>query len=204
MIKTSDVMLGDTFSILNQSEIAVPFYDNALQMNSDDPAILKKKAEALLKSGRIIDANNVYTQILSQNGNDTVALVRLGDVLMQQGDLKGAVGYYDKALKIDPGNANVWFKKGDAQLLMSIDETQKLHAAAKNLSNQPDSPNYKAGSNDQLESMESYKNAVESYQEAMKLDPKLSIIVSARILVATQNQVNSSQSLLNDIQSSPS
>jgi tetratricopeptide (TPR) repeat protein len=202
MIKTSYVTVGDTFVLLNQSEIALPFYDNALQMNSDDPVILKKKGEALLKSGRITDANLVYTRLLAQNGNDTVALVRFGDVLMQQGDFKGAVGYYDTALRINPENAVVWLKQGDAQLIMSIDENQKLHAIAKNLSKQPGSTNYQPASNDQLVTMESYKNAVASYQKAIELDPKLSIIISTRILGATQNQVNSYPSFFKDVQSS--
>lgn len=202
MIKTSYVTLGDTCFLLNQSEIAVPFYDNALQLSSDDPVILKKKGEALLKCGRISDANKVYNRILTQNGNDTVALVRFGDVLMQQGDFKGALGYYDTALKINPENAVVWVKQGDSQLMMSMEETQKLHAIAKNLSKQPGSPNYQPASNDQLMTMESYKNAIASYQKAIELDPKLSIIVSTRILGATQNQVSNYQSLLKDMQSS--
>ena len=86
MIKTSYVIIGDTLVLLNQSEIAEPFYDNALQMNSDDPMILKKKGEALLKSGRITEANLVYNRVLAQNGNDTVALVRFGDCLLYTSD----------------------------------------------------------------------------------------------------------------------
>jgi tetratricopeptide (TPR) repeat protein len=203
MIKTSYVTIGDTLVLLNQSEIAEPYYDNALQMNPDDPMILKKKGEALLKSGRITEANLVYNRVLAQNGNDTVALVRFGDVLMQQGDFKGALGYYDTALKINPENAVVWLKQGDALLLMSVEENQKLHAIAKNLSKQPGSTNYQPASNDQLVNMESYKKAVASYQKAIELDPRLSMIVSARVLGATQNQVNSYPNFFKDIQSSP-
>jgi protein O-GlcNAc transferase len=203
MIKTSYITLGDTFVILNQSEIAVPFYDNALQMNPEDPVILKKKGEALLKSGRITEANLLYNRVLAQDGNDTVALVRFGDVLMQQGDFKEALGYYDTALKINPENGVVWLRQGDALLLMSVEENQKLHAIAKNLSKQPGSTNYQPASNDQLVTMESYKKAVASYQKAIELDPRLSMIVSARVLGAAQNQVNSYPSFFKDIQSSP-
>jgi tetratricopeptide (TPR) repeat protein len=202
MIKTSYVTLGDTFFLLNQSEIAVPFYDNALETNPDDPVILKKKGEALLKSGRITEANLLYNRVLTQNGNDTVALVRQGDVLMEKGDFIGALGYYDTAIKINPENAVVWLKQGDALLLMSVEETQKIHAIAKNLSKQPGSSDYKPASHDQLVTMESYKKAVASYQKAIELDPRLSVIVSTRVLGATQNQVNSYPSFFREIQSS--
>ncbi len=200
MIKTTHVTVGDTLCLLNQSEFAIPFYDNALQMNTSDIAIQKKKGEALIKSGRINDANQVYIQVLSLNGNDTVALVKYGDVLMQQGDLTGALGYYEAALRNNPEDANVWVKKGDALLLMSIEETQKLHAIAQNLSKQPDSPGYKPPvATDQMQSMDSYQNAVKSYQKAIELDPKISMIVTSRILGATQNQLDSYEGLLNDI-----
>ena len=204
MIKISYVTLVDTFVLLNQSEIAVPFYDNALQMDPEDPVILKKKGESLLKSGRITEANLLYNRVLDKDGNDTVALVRLGDVLMEKGDFMGALGYYDTALKINPENAVVWLKQGDALLLMSVEENQKIHAIAKNLSKQPGSPDYKPASNDQLVTMESYKKAVASYQKAIELDPRLSVIVSTRVLGATQNQVNSYPDFFKDIQSSPS
>ncbi|MFA4848561.1 MAG: tetratricopeptide repeat protein [Methanoregula sp.] len=202
MIKTSYVTAGDTFFLMNQSEIALPFYDNALQMNTTDPVILKKKGEVLIKIGRISDANQVYSQVLTQNGNDTVALVRFGDVLMQQGDFKGALPYYQTALKNDPGNAVVWVKQGDAQLLMSVADSQNIHAMAKNLSQQPGSANYQPASNDQLVTMESYQAAMKSYQKAIELDPKLSITVSTRVLGATQNQVNSYSDFFKDVQSS--
>jgi tetratricopeptide (TPR) repeat protein len=199
MIKTSYVTAGDTFFLMNQSEIALPFYDNALQMNTTDPVILKKKGEVLIKIGRISDANQVYSQVLTQNGNDTVALVRFGDVLMQQGDYKGALPYYQTALKNNPGNAVVWVKQGDAQLLMSVADPQNIHAMAKNLSQKPGTT---SGSNDQIVTMESYQDAMKSYQKAIELDPKLSVTVSTRVLGATQNQVNSYSDFFKDVRPS--
>ena len=184
---------------MNQSEIALPFYDNALQMNTTDPVILKKKGEVLIKIGRITDANQVYSQVLTQNGNDTVALVRFGDVLMQQGNYKEALPYYQTALKNNPGNAVVWVKQGDAQLLMSVEDSQKIRAMAKNLSQKPGTT---SASNDQLVTMESYQDAMKSYQKAIELDPKLSVTVSTRVLGATQNQVNSYSDFFKDVRPS--
>jgi len=57
---------------------------------------------------------------------------------------------------------------------------------------------YQRPSTISLESQQSYQNAMTSYQKAMQIDPSFYVIVSARILTATQNQVASYQSLLNN------
>jgi len=196
IIRSSEVSIGDTLCLVNQSELALPFYEYALQANSTDPVVLKKKGEALIKCGKIGDANQVYNQILSQNKDDADALVRQGDILVKSGDLPGGVKYYEAALAVNPKNAPVWLKKGDALLVLSMQETQKLQAAAKNLAHQPGSANYQASSNDQLMTMNTYKDAVESYQKAQELDPKLALVVSTRLMSATQNQIQSYQDLL--------
>jgi len=196
IIRSSEITLGDTLCLVNQSDLSLPFYDYALLVNSTDPVVLKKKGEALIKCGKIGDANQVYTQILSQNKDDADALVRQGDILVKSGDLNGGVQYYEASLAVNPKNAPVWLKKGDALLVMSMLETEKLKASAKNLSRQPGSANYQASSNDQIVTMDSYKKAVESYQKAQELDPKLALVVSTRLLSATQNQIQSYQDIL--------
>jgi tetratricopeptide (TPR) repeat protein len=201
VVQGARVTSGDTLLLLNQSDYALTLYDSALAENASDPMILKKKGEALIKCGRIQDAEQVYQQVLSQDGNDTAALVRKGDTLYQQGNLKGALSYYDQAIAVKPDDAHTWMRKGDALLMISIDEGQKLHEVAKGLSKQPGDSGYHPISAEQLESMDSYQKAVESYQKAMEIDPKLSVVVSTRILGATQNQVNSYQSLMKDVQS---
>lgn len=196
----SQVTCGDALVMMNQSEYAIGMYDNALATNASDTDVLKKKGEALIKCGRITEAGKIFSLVLVQDRNDVTALVRTGDSLSQMGNFTGALFYYDRALALQP-DAKTWLKKGDIFLMMSFEEGQKLHAIAKGLSKQPGSPGYQPVSPDQLQSMDSYQKAVQAYQKAMEIDPKLSIIVSARILGATQNQVSSYQSLLNDVQS---
>lgn len=201
IVRGTQVTTGDALLLLNQTDYALTMYDSALAMNASDPEILKKKGEVLIKCGRTQDAEQLYQQVLSQNGNDTAALVRKGDTLYQQGNLTGALSCYDIAISIKPDDAKTWLRKGDAYLMMSIDEQQKLHTIAKGLSKQPGTQDYHPVSAEQIQSMDSYQKAVESYQKAMEIDPKLSVVVSTRILGATQNQVNSYQSLMNDVQS---
>ncbi|MDD1687491.1 tetratricopeptide repeat protein [Methanoregula sp.] len=196
VVRDAQVSLGDTFAIMNQSELAISMYDNALSVNATDAVILKKKGEMLIKTGRVNEAETVYRQVLSQDGSDTTALMRAGDSLVRQGSLNEALSYYDAALAVNPMDSKIWMRKGDTYLIMSVEENKKLQAAAKALSVPLSSPNYQPSSAIQYESMQSYKEAMASYQKAMEIDPKLSVMISARILTATQNQVAGYQDLL--------
>lgn len=201
IVRDAQVTLGDTCALMNQSELALMMYDTALTANATDTVILKKKGEALIKCGRAQEAEDVYQQVLSQNGSDATALTRAGDSLAQLGNLTGAIHYYDTALAITPRDSKILLRKGDAYLVMSMQETQRLQAVAKELSKQPGS-GYQTSSASQIETMQSYQNAMASYQKAMEIDPKLSLIVSTRVLGATQNQVSSYQEILNNLGSS--
>ena len=198
VIRDAQVTLGDTMAVMNQSELALMMYDNALSMNTSDTIILKKKGEMFLKTGQSQEAAKIYEQVLSQNNNDPAALMRMGDSQVKAGNLDAALSYYDAALAIDPDDSKLLLKKGDTYLLMSAAEIQKLQAAAQALAKQPGTAGYQQSSTISLESQQSYQNAMTSYQKAMQIDPKLSVIVSARVLTATQNQVASYQNLLNN------
>jgi tetratricopeptide (TPR) repeat protein len=200
VIRDSQAVAGDTLVLMNQSELAITLYDGALAENASDSVLLKKKGEALTKCGRVNEAEQVYRQVLSRNVNDTTAMVKMGDTLCRQGDLTGALSYYNAALAVKPDDAMTWLRKGDTLMAMSTEETQKLQSVAKSLSKQPGSPGYQPVSADQLQSMDSYKKAAESYQKAMEIDPKLSVVVSARLMAATQNQVSNYQSLMGAVQ----
>ena len=198
VMRDAQVTLGDTMAVMNQSELALMMYDNALSMNASDTIILKKKGEMLLKTGQSQEAAKIYEQVLSQNNNDPAALMRMGDSQVKAGNLDKALSYYDAALAINPDDSKLLLKKGDTYLLMSAAEIQKLQAAAQALAKQPGTAGYQQSSTISLESQQSYQNAMTSYQKAMQIDPKLSVIVSARVMTATQNQVASYQNLLNN------
>lgn len=196
VVRDAQVFLGDTCATANQSELALTLYEGALSANATDPVILKKKGAMLIKCGRATEAETVYQQILSQDPNDVTALVKTGDSLASKGSLTEAIRYYDAALAINPEDASTLVKKGDAHLMMSMAETQKLTTAAKSL-NDPTGPSPAV----QMQNMNSYQEAMNSYQKAMQIDPKLSVIVSARVMTATQSQVSAYQDILNNLNS---
>lgn len=202
LLRDGQVATGDTLVMMNQSDLALTFYNNVLAGNASDAVVLKKKGEALIKCGRVSEASQMYQRVLSTNCNDTQAMTRMGDTRVGQGDLAGGLTYYNSVLAQEPTNTKVLMKKGDVYLLMSMQETQQLHSTAKNLGKQPGSPGYQEADASQLQSTSSYQKAMEAYQKAMEIDPKLSIAVSTKTLAATQAQVANYQTLLNDLSSS--
>ena len=199
LVRQGEIATGDTFFSMNQSDLSLMFYNDALATNSSDSLLLEKKGKALIRSGRDREAEQVYGQVLTTDSNDTMALEYMGDSLAGQGNLTGGIAYYDRALAFSPDNAGLWMREGDVYLLMSVNEDQELHAAARNLSKQPGTPGYQMGSSQEIRGMTSYRKSVESYQKAIELDPRLSVIVSTRLLAATESQVSDYQDLLNDI-----
>ena len=165
---------GDAFMLANQSGIALSLYDSALAMDADNPSFLKKKGEALIRSGKTDEAGQIYRQLYARNANDTAVVIRMGDFRYWQGDYAGAIAYYDTALALQPDNAKTWLRQGDAYLLLAVGEYHEQHAVF-------------------LDSLDTYRKAMDDYAKAQKFDPRLSAVVSARTLAADQFQANGNE-----------
>jgi len=167
IVQAGEATAGDTFMQVNQSGIALTLYDNVLAANPGDPVLLKKKAEALIHSGQTGEAGQIYQQLFSVYPTDPDVLVRMGDFQYMNGDYAGAIAYYDTALSIQPKNAQILLRDGDACLLLAATQAREQHAAF-------------------LDSQDSYRKALDEYAQAQKLDPRLSVAVSTRMLAANQ------------------
>ena len=175
VLRNGETAAGDTFMLANQSGIALSFYDNALAANPDDPALLQKKAEALLRTGKIDEAEQIYQGLRVTEPDNPAVLVRIGDFCVHRGDYTAAISSYAAALAVEPDNAKTWLREGDAYLALAVTEYSARQAGS--------SSPLPAGF---LDSLESYRSAMADYAKAQKLDPRLSVVVSTRTLAASQ------------------
>ena len=166
---------GDTFMLVNQSGMALSFYDRALAESPDDPALLQKKAEALLRTGKMDEAEQIYRGLLVTEPDNPTVLVRIGDFSTHRGDYEAAISSYAAALAVEPDNAKTWLREGDAYLALAVTE----YAARQAGSSSPLPAGF-------LDSLDSYRSAMADYAKAQKLDPRLSVVVSTRTLAANQ------------------
>jgi tetratricopeptide (TPR) repeat protein len=112
-----------------------------------------------------------------------------------------SIRYYEKALSFNRKDAQILIKKGDAYLATSIIEMQQIRDVYRNLSYNEKNPSHSsdAFTYDAFRSTESYREAIKCYSEAIKLNPFTSVEVSARIMAATQNLLNTYSGILEDI-----
>ncbi|MDD5189202.1 MAG: hypothetical protein PHF57_13440, partial [Methanoregula sp.] len=89
----------------------------------------------------------------------------------------------------------------DAYLALSIIEMQQMREQYKSLT--ANTPGYSVSANpsslDAFKSTGSYRSAVKSYNEAIRIDPKTSVEISGRILASTQALIENYEGILKDI-----
>ena len=123
-----------------------------------------------------------------------------GNILYDQGQDEESIQYFERALSINRNDAQVWVRKGDASLAISIRDNQKIQANYRALTTNSQDPAATSNATlDALEYSKSYQDAMESYNKAIKIDPFLSVEISSHILASTQNLLNTEQGILHDM-----
>jgi Flp pilus assembly protein TadD len=77
------------------------------QYHPDDPTLLGTYGRELAQAGRPEEAQPVLTKAIAAGGTDWRLLSAMGSVLDQQAKYNEARDYYQRALKIAPGNVAV-------------------------------------------------------------------------------------------------
>jgi tetratricopeptide (TPR) repeat protein len=88
---------------------ATNWYQEAVKLNPNHPAILYDLGYMLQVHGDIDGAIEKYRKVIELDPNHAYAQYDLGFLLQKKGDNEGAVVQYKKAAKLNPGNAYVYF-----------------------------------------------------------------------------------------------
>jgi tetratricopeptide (TPR) repeat protein len=98
---------------------AIGEYQQALEINPDDPDTRNNLGTALLAQGRLDEAASQFQSVLLNNPKDTDSHVNLGNVYFQLGRTDEAIKNYEQALEIQPdiaeahnNLASAFFQKG--------------------------------------------------------------------------------------------
>ncbi|MEN6611076.1 MAG: tetratricopeptide repeat protein [Methanoregulaceae archaeon] len=193
--------IGDTLVLSNKSEFALYWYERAVAADPNSTDTLNKLGIAYQKTGNLTAANQVFEKVIEQSGNSTTGLELRANALVRQGKYAEAVTYYNKALEQSPNDATILVLKGDALLASAVSQQQAMREYAKNISGYGSGNSAQVTAYDGLKGMDSYQEAIASYQKAMQINPALTATITAKIMSVTMNQVSESQNILNDLNS---
>jgi len=85
--------------------------------NPEEPRVAERLARLYLKSGKVDNASDIYTQVLAADPNRARALDGMGEVYLARSDYGQAILYFDRALKAEkPDPASVLIHRGYAKL----------------------------------------------------------------------------------------
>jgi tetratricopeptide (TPR) repeat protein len=86
---------------------ALECYEKAVQIAPDHPVYQKNLADFyLVEEGRIKDALKLYVKVLEANPEDVECMLATGFVCVKMNNLDEARSFYERALEIEPWNAD--------------------------------------------------------------------------------------------------
>lgn len=110
------VQVGDAYRQSGDPETAIHFYEQALSLAPDMPAVLNPLALSYLNLGRSSEAETVLRAAIAADSSSFWSHYLLGDVLFNQGRTAEALIAYQSAQAVDPAHPFPYQKIGDLML----------------------------------------------------------------------------------------
>ena len=101
-------MLGDAYSETGESQKAAETYKRALAL-SGDPEMRNKYADALYEDGQLVEAAELYEEILSEDRRNGAVLSRLGQIYRRQMKYDQAREAFNRALTLNRNDIGIRF-----------------------------------------------------------------------------------------------
>ncbi|WMS87255.1 tetratricopeptide repeat protein [Pleionea litopenaei] len=93
----------------------------------DSAPLSKRLAEAdrVYEEARLPKAETLYLGIVRDHPKSTNAWLRLGNIYMRQGRVKGAIRCFEEVLKLDPKDGRAWYNLSLARVRQAIDTLEQ-------------------------------------------------------------------------------
>jgi Flp pilus assembly protein TadD len=94
---------GVAYYDLSEFQLAIRDYDQALELNDDNPSLYMNRANALSRSARYAEAMYDHRRALHHGYKaDDTLLYNMGNNFWRMGELDSALVYFDRALQLNP------------------------------------------------------------------------------------------------------
>jgi tetratricopeptide (TPR) repeat protein len=171
-------LLGDTYVLLENHELAINAYEQAIKLNAS--ATLKYKifpslmivGRQYFKEGDLERSKGAFERATEVDPQSATGWTYFGEVSSRQGNFLDAENAYRNALSIDPKLASSWIGLGN--VLAQQNNFKEAEEAYRNaLSIDPKLASSWIGLGNVLAQQNNFKEAGEAYRNALSIDPKL-------------------------------
>jgi tetratricopeptide (TPR) repeat protein len=109
-----------------KNPVALEYYNNALRINPENPNTLYARARLLQDLGRIDEAIAAYEKITSENPDCENCFYNLGAIWLEvKKDPKKALGFFTRAIEINPSYVEAYFARGYTYTKLKDKESAK-------------------------------------------------------------------------------
>lgn len=139
-------LLGQIYDAQKDYDKSVDSYKRALEINSNDPAVMISLAVAYMRTDRTEPAKELLTAVTRLQPDNSSAWQYLGYCFLRLNDLNQAIVNYRKAIEINSRDWEAYRGLGVAYMLVSIKDeddglkTQAVELWRQSLSIKPDQP----------------------------------------------------------------
>jgi len=163
-------ILGTAYRFIKMYDKALEAFDYAIAINEKYYPAYFNKAGIYSDQGNIIEALDVYDELLRIDPENLHALYYSGECYEKLEDIDNAEVYYKKVIEIDDRFADGWFGLGVVNLYKGkfFESLYALRKAVKIDGNNPEYWFFLGKTNASLDFME---DAVRAYKKAVALDP---------------------------------
>ncbi|MBR1369124.1 hypothetical protein RJ53_06290 [Methanocalculus chunghsingensis] len=180
---------AEAFYSLHEYEEAAALYSQAASIDPSSSELLTGLGRCYLMAGDPQAAENAFTEALSLSPADPAALHSRAVTLLAEGRYTEAISDLDALIATYPDSGRARMYRGDAYIHM----TQRYETEMQETHSRPGSgfSEGKATATTRLtgEASNAYMKAMEDYQKAMELDPRLTPVITMKVMAQYQSQV---------------
>jgi tetratricopeptide (TPR) repeat protein len=98
-------LLGFAYASLGRPQLGITYMERSTKMAPDHPEVLVGLANQYRQAGRLAEAQAAYEKALNQDLNNIEALLSLGEIRLDAGQIEWTRLLAERALRLEPQNA---------------------------------------------------------------------------------------------------
>lgn len=164
-------LLSLTLLKMGKNEESIRILDELIHKEPTDSHLINRKGQALLESGKLLDAKSSFDRVLILDKNNIEALLYKAYIYTQLGWYEEALGCCDKAIAIS-NHPTVWNVKSHVYFEFG-DYLKSLEALDMSIELDPNNPVLYENKAATLVEMERYDEALEVYDKELLINPSI-------------------------------